>query len=348
MTLYICKSLISLYHKSSQHHLHKPHFSCSLSLLFFSSSGPQKKKPAIPVSTADYLIKRHQFSRETALTAASVITYLKKPEKSDSILAFLKESGFSQTHLEKTVKRVPRVLSANLDKTIKPKIKIFQDLGCTPTDIAYIISQDPWILNRSANNGLMPSIVALQSVMGSNSDVSKVLKICARFLKHDLGKTLKPNIEFMKSCGISTSQIKKVVFSFPRFLLHKPESIKDSVRRVDEMGCDRKSKMYLHAIRNLSSMTLENWELKLKLFRSLGFSENEIVTSFRKAPQVFALSERKIIEGTRFLLTVGNSDMSYLVNHAELLIFSIEKRLKPRFRVLEFCKVRICFQKGLA
>ncbi|RVW65483.1 hypothetical protein CK203_022093 [Vitis vinifera] len=305
------QSHISLYLKSSQHHLHKPHFSCSLSLLFFSSSGPQKKKPAIPVSTADYLIKRHQFSQETALTAAS-------------------------THLEKTVKRVPRVLSANLDKTIKPKIKIFQDLGCTPTDIAYIISQDPWILNRSANNGLMPSIVALQSVMGSNSDVSKVLKICARFLKHDLGKTLKPNIEFMKSCGISTSQIKKVVFSFPRFLLHKPESIKDSVRRVDEMGCDRKSKMYLHAIRNLSSMTLENWELKLKLFRSLGFSENEIVTSFRKAPQVFALSERKIIEGTRFLLTVGNSDMSYLVNHAELLIFSIEKRLKPRFRVLEF------------
>ena len=140
MTLYICKSLISLYLKSSQHHLHKPHFSCSLSLLFFSSSGPQKKKPAIPVSTADYLIKRHQFSQETALTAASVITYLKKPEKSDSILAFLKESGFSQTHLEKTVKRVPRVLSANLDKTIKPKIKIFQDLGCTPTDIAYIIS----------------------------------------------------------------------------------------------------------------------------------------------------------------------------------------------------------------
>ncbi|KAL6320694.1 hypothetical protein AAG906_008694 [Vitis piasezkii] len=100
-----------------------------------------KPKPAIPVSTADYLIKRHQFSQETALTAASVITYSKKPEKSDSILAFLKESGFSQTHLEKTVKRVPRVLSANLDKTIKPKIKIFQDLGCTPTDIAYIISQ---------------------------------------------------------------------------------------------------------------------------------------------------------------------------------------------------------------
>ncbi|RVW22477.1 hypothetical protein CK203_107237 [Vitis vinifera] len=167
-----------------------------------------------------------KFATIIASTATNMkrLTFLTKtqrgqPEKSDSILAFLKESGFSQTHLEKTVKRVPRVLSANLDKTIKPKIKIFQDLG------------------------------SLQSVMGSNSDVSKVLKICARFLKHDLGKTLKPNIEFMKSCGISTTQIKKVVFSFPRFLLHKPESIKDSVRRVDEMGCDRKSKRYLYAIR---------------------------------------------------------------------------------------------------
>uniref|UniRef100_A0A5B6YNH5 Mitochondrial transcription termination factor family protein n=1 Tax=Davidia involucrata TaxID=16924 RepID=A0A5B6YNH5_DAVIN len=144
-----------------------------------------------------------------------------------------------------------------------------------------------------------------------------------------------PNIELMKSCGISSSQITRYVYNFPRFFLHKPEHIKEFVKKVDEMGFDRKSKMFLHAIRAVSSMTSENWELKLELFRSLGFSEDDILLAFRRAPQVFAVSERKIKEVTKLLLSTGKFDISFVVNHAELLICSVEQRLKPRLRVLE-------------
>ena len=53
------------------------------------------------------------------------------------------------------------------------------------------------------------------------------------------------------------------------------------------MGFNRKSNMFLAAIRMLSSMSEENWELKLKLLRRLGFSEEDIMSAFR-TPQVFA------------------------------------------------------------
>ncbi|XP_057503765.1 transcription termination factor MTERF5, chloroplastic-like [Actinidia eriantha] len=248
--------------------------------------------------------------------------------------------------MEQLIKRSPFVLSANLDRTIKPKIKLFLDLGLSPTDIAEIISADPWILSISTDNRIGPSFLALKRVLGSLPGVSKVLKLSGRLLQYDLDKTMIPNIEFLKSCGISSSQIVKFVYSYPGFFVYKPESIRDFVKRVDEMGFNRESKMYLHAIRAISSMTVENWERKLELFRSLGFSDNDVAKVFKRAPHVFAISQRKIKEVTQMLLRPGKSDISVIINCPELLSCSVENRLKPRLGVLEVLERKNLLQKN--
>ncbi|XP_041017088.1 uncharacterized protein LOC121259535 [Juglans microcarpa x Juglans regia] len=330
----ICKSLVSLSLENPLPHLHEtPTLSCLISVLYFSSSKP--KKSTSTVTVLDYLINQHQFSPEAALKASSSFTYLRNPEKADSVLSFFKESGFSQTHIEQVVKRMPKVLSAKLAVTIKPIIKIFQDSGFARDDIAEIVCGDPWILTRSAGNQIGPSILVLKSILDSNEDIVRVLKSSGWFLNHDLNKTMMPNIEFLKRCEISSSQIVTYLFNFPRLFLLKPESIQAFVKKVDGMGFDRKSKMFLCAIRTVSSMSEENWELKLELFRSLGFSEKDILDVFRRKPQVFAISERKIKEVTGLLFSAPKVDISYFVDHPELLISSVERRLKPRLRVLE-------------
>lgn len=341
MRLGFGKTLISLSLRNPSH-LHKIPIPYSISLLFFSSK-PKESKPTVTV--LDYLINKHQFSHEVALKASSVIACLKRPIEVDSMLSFFKESGFSKTHIEEVVNRVPEVLTANLASNIKPKIQIFQNLGFSPDDIAEIVSSDPWILKRSADNRLGPSILMLKTILGSNAEVIRALKVSGWFLTHDLEKTMKPNIEFMKGCGVSSSQIVKYMFNFPRFFLHKPESIQEFVKTVEEMGFDRKSKMFLAALRTVSSMTHENWVLKLELFRSLGFSENDILSVFRRVPQVFSISERKIKEVTELLLSAWNIDISYIVRHPELLICSIEHRLKPRLRVLEILEKENALKK---
>ncbi|XP_022741864.1 uncharacterized protein LOC111293345 [Durio zibethinus] len=333
MTPPIIRALFSLSLKKSSHF--QKSFSCySISVLFFSSSTTtQAPKPSLYV--ADHFIKKHNFSPELALKVASSLIYLRDPGKCDSIISFLKESGFSKSHIEEAVKRRPSLLSSSLEKSIKPKFKIFRDIGFSSNDVADIVSGDPWVLSRSVDDGIAPSISVLKSVVGSNASVVKLLKTSAWFLKSDLQKTMMPNIEFMRSCGISSSQIVRYVFSFPRFFLHKPESIEQFVQRADDMGFNRNSTMFLAAIRMLSSMSEENWELKLKLFRSLGFSEEDIMSTFRRTPQVFAVSERKIKEVTEFLLSRKNIDISFIINHPTVLFFSIEHRLKPRLPVFE-------------
>ena len=57
---------------------------------------------------------------------------------------------------------------------------------------------------------------------------------------------------------VYTGDLEKHVEFFFRGDLLKPEIIKDSTMRVEELGYDSKSKMYFHAIRHLSSMTLKN------------------------------------------------------------------------------------------
>ncbi|XP_059629823.1 uncharacterized protein LOC132272747 [Cornus florida] len=333
MTIYICKSLISLSLKNSSH-LNKTPI-CLLSLRFFSSS------PRTPIAVADYLLNRHKFSTETASKVSSIVKYVKRPEETDSILSFLQESGFSDSHLELLIKRMPRVLSANLERTIKPKIKFFQDLGFSSSDSAEIVSSNPWILTTSVDNRLGPSILALKSVLGSNmDDVSRILKKSGRLLTFDLVKTLIPNVDFLKSCGICSSQIARCVCTYPTTFTLKPTKIRECVKRVDEMGIDRKSKLFLHAIRAISSMTKENWELKLELLKSLGFSEDDILSVFRRQPKVFTVSDRKIKEITQLFLSTGKCDISYVVNNPDLLCRSVENKLKPRLRVLEVLESR--------
>ncbi|KAL5559028.1 hypothetical protein UlMin_035239 [Ulmus minor] len=340
----IGKIVIALSLRSNSN-LQKPHLCFTISAFFFSSSRTKgsKSKPATAVD--EYLINQHQFSPEAALKASSAFAYLKNTEGSDSVLSFFRKNSFSQSHIEEMIKKVPTVLSADLDKSLKPKIEVFRDFGFSQSEIADIISSDPWILLRSVDNRLGPSIVVLTRVLGSNAAVYKVLMKTGWFLKQDLERTMLPNIEFLKSCGISSSAIFRFVFKFPRFFLLKPENLVDFVRRVDELGFDRKSKMLLPAIRVLSSMTEENWEIKLELFRSLGFSQNDILQVFRRVPQVFSVSKEKIKEVTELLLLGGNLDITYVVDHPELLTCSAERRVKPRLQIIDILENKNLIKK---
>ncbi|KAL9171944.1 hypothetical protein ABFS82_03G013600 [Erythranthe guttata] len=287
-------------------------------------------------------MQKHNFSPEAASQVAAGLISLKTLENSDSILSFLKESGFSSTQLERVVKYRPAFLSANLEKIIKPKIRIFQDLGFSADEISLII---PLVLHSSVNNRLIPSLSVLKNLLGTDLQVAKVLKVSAWFLVTDLEKSLVPNVEFLKSCGVSVNQIIKLMYIVPRVFLSKPENMKKFVEKADEMGVSRKSGMFIYAVRVVSSMTDESWEMKVKTFRSLGFSDNDISRVLRNAPMVFSVSENKIKKIVEVLVGTGKYDMRRIVNNPTSLMYSVEKRYLPRLRVLEVLEKRNLIKK---
>ncbi|XP_010676860.2 uncharacterized protein LOC104892587 [Beta vulgaris subsp. vulgaris] len=283
----------------------------------------------------NYLITHHNFSEESASKTSTFLTRLKDYKSSYIVLDFFKKSGISSTQLEELVLCSPRVLAADVNRRIKVRVERIRELGFSDIDLAEFLCNVPAIITLPRSvNAIVSSISILQSVLCSNSDVIKLLKTCNWFLSNDLDKLLVPNIELMKNCGISEIQIRRTLFNFPRFYLVKPELMRDCIRRVDELGLGKNSKMYIHGVRVVCSMSQEKWESKLNVFRRLGFSEDDILLVFRKTPQTFALSEKKILEVSKLLLSTERVDLTYLIQHAELLIYSAASRIEPRLAII--------------
>ncbi|WCJ17917.1 Mitochondrial transcription termination factor family protein [Euphorbia peplus] len=312
----------------------------NISLVSFSTSAPK-------ISLLDYLVNHHHFSPECAAKVSSFSSpkCLNNPQNAVSVLNFLDEIGVPNNHIQAIVKRTPGFLSAHLHSTIKPKFKLFQDLGFRSSDFAHLISTCPWLLHSSTHR-LSLSILGLKNVLGPNADICSLLKNSAsgRFLGYDFSRTVVPNIHFLKTCGICSLQIAWYVSRYPSFFLTKPEKLKGVVQRADEMGVDRNRKMFIEAVRVMSNMTRESWQLKLDVFRELGFSEHDICVAFRRMPPVFCSSHAKIKEVTELLLTV--EDISYIANNPVLLGYSVEKRLKPRLRVLKALQTKNLLKKN--
>ncbi|KAK9134302.1 hypothetical protein Syun_013632 [Stephania yunnanensis] len=96
--------------------------------------------------------------------------------------------------------------------------------------------------------------------------------------------------------------------------------------------------MFVHAIRILSSLTEEKWELKKEMFRGLGWSEDDILFVFKRNPNAFTVSDKKIREIVRYLENAGGYDSSFLVLHPEMCLYSLEGRIKPRFQIWQILR----------
>ncbi|XP_042018181.1 uncharacterized protein LOC121765949 [Salvia splendens] len=320
------RTLISFYSGNNSSLLLKSHFSASP---YFSTTATNP--PLDHHTVTKFLIDDHRLSPEAAAQIASR-SRIRNQQSADSIIQFLKNTGFSDAQLEKVLKSSPQLLSSHLDATIKPKFEILHGLGFAPADILDIVATQSRLLNYSAPR-ISSSIVTLKSVLGSAASAARFLKTTGLFLR-DMESTLLPNVESLKSCGVSTDQITTLMCQNPRFFLHKPENMRRFIEKADQLGSDRKSGRFIHAVRIISSMASETWRLKLEAFRELGFSDEDIARAFRNSPKVFSTSAEKMRRVAAAVEGSGGYDRRSIVETPSVFLYSLEKRIWPRLKVL--------------
>ncbi|XP_057794208.1 uncharacterized protein LOC131010614 [Salvia miltiorrhiza] len=286
----------------------------------------------------DILVHKHHFPCEFASIVASKLHSVKKPETVDSMLSFLKSSGFSIAQLQKIVGYDPRFLLLSLERNVKPKINLFQDKGFSSAEIAKIISSCPTILNSSLKNNIIPSLSALKDLLESDTAVVRVVRLNAWIL--NMRKIMLANVEFLKSCGVSMQRIRIILNNTPGALCHSQQTIRASVEKTKEMGLTVASKPFIYGIQTIASTRKEGWELKLQAFRDMGFSENDISSMFRKEPRAFAVSVEKMKKITEGLVATERFHVSGIVDYPTSLMYSFEKRYKPRIAILRILESR--------
>ncbi|CAA0843354.1 Unknown protein [Striga hermonthica] len=307
----------------------------SLSLPIAHFSTAIGTKPSTSPSFFEFLTHKHQFSPAVASRAASFLSPLNHPGKYESVLSFFEVIGFTKAQLERTLLIRPQLLAADVEKIIKPKIKIFQDFGLPSDDIAVIISREPTILHASLKKKLVPALSWLKDLLGSTEKVTRALKQSGWLLMGDLENITLPNVQNLMSHGMSRDQVARLITYMPRVILCKPEALSRCLEVVDQMDVVWSSKMSVYAVGVICSMPDGAWERKLQAFQEiLEFSEDDIVRALKHYPNVLCSSEDKMRMVKQVVLGTGKYEASSIAKYPRLLVHSIERRCKPRFEIL--------------
>ncbi|KAM3359709.1 hypothetical protein P3S68_019420 [Capsicum galapagoense] len=96
--------------------------------------------------------------------------------------------------------------------------------------------------------------------------------------------------------------------------------------------------MFLYGVQMISSLSKSSLGMKIGIFKSFGWSDTDIITMVQRLPFCLTLSEAKIRKVLKFFMGELGYESSYIASHPTLLMFSLEKRVLPRKKILELLK----------
>ncbi|XP_058079880.1 uncharacterized protein LOC131228068 isoform X2 [Magnolia sinica] len=290
-----------------------------------------------PSPFLQYLKNSCGFSAEKALTVSKMLK--RTPKNPDSVLNFFKSHGFSESHIKSMINRIPQLRFATPKSSLNPKIQFFIEKGLSESDIVGLIVSNPYILTSSLERCIKPLFDFIRSYLGTDRFVIELLKRSK--LKFNLHK-LVSNVAVLKNYGILNCHISRCLAKQPLALLLNPDRFKEKVKRVTEMGFNPSTYMFMEAVRVMVSLSRSMWDMKFEVYRSLGWSDEEILIAFRKHPGCITKSEEKIRRGMDFFVKELGWSTSYISTRSVLLSLSLEKRVMPRYRFLQ-----VLVSKGL-
>ncbi|CAL9200017.1 uncharacterized protein LOC135596144 [Musa acuminata AAA Group] len=318
---------------------------CRLRDLFFFSSSVDLAA-AVGVTTSpdphfmvEYLVNSCGFSPSEAAKFSKPLAHLRSTENPDAVLNFMRSQGFDGAGIRKLISLKPNYLCANVEKKLAPKFQFLRDLGLSESDIVDAILKNHGILLFNVQRSIVPKLEMWESLLGSRELVLNHLKKTGWFFSSSVEKTLHPNLKFLRDeCGIPEERVSVVLRSHPQLISRKPESLRALVARADELGMPRQSRMFVRTLDALLMVSKERFEAKVELMRSFGWSESEFSSALRKAPTFLCISLDMMRRKMEFFINVVGYTPSFIASQPTILLYSLQKRVIPRFHVTEMLK----------
>ncbi|CAL9102699.1 unnamed protein product [Musa textilis] len=280
-------------------------------------------------------------SKETAKMAKDRICEKKLPSSSPSI-EFFKQSGWSDARVMKLTKRAPELLHANVETLLKPRMKSLQDIGFSDTEIVRLVSSWP---NALILRDIELRINFWRSLLGSNERLLKACKKNMFILNYSLARTIEPCISLLRECGFSDERIAHMVVTTPA-CFGGIDKLKEVIKYIDELGVPRESGVYPYALNVVMSMNRSRFDATSGTLMSFGCSQPDILVAFRKCPSLWAHSQKSICDKMTFLTKEAGFELASIIGWPVVLTYSLEKRLRPRYEVMNFLKQNKLLDEG--
>ncbi|KAF5732687.1 hypothetical protein HS088_TW17G00217 [Tripterygium wilfordii] len=286
-----------------------------------------------------YLVNSCFLTLESAKSLSKKV-HFETPKNPDSVLNLLKKYGFTSDDIAKIVRARPEVLTYDAKKTLLPKIEFFLSKHISSSDLAMVFVRGPTLFCLSLEKVIIPCYDFLKSVLVNDKRVFSSLKRSPRLASSNVDKILAPNVSVMRNIGLPQSSISKLLSHSPNVFVQKPEKFDKVIRKVLSMGLNPLSTSFCDAIEIILQLSESTWEHKMKLYRSWGWSDDDIWAAFKKKPRVMAFSDNKISKTMHFLVNIMGWQSSNVAKSSYVLYYSLEKRIIPRCSVLKFLALK--------
>ncbi|CAK8563665.1 unnamed protein product [Lathyrus sativus] len=279
--------------------------------------------------TVSYLINNCGFSPETA-SKASHNLILSNSQKPDSILAFFTTHGFSISQRSGIIRREPWILSCDPNKVLLPKFQFLLSKGASSSDIVRIVNASPRLLRRSLENHIIPAYECAKGFLQSDrKTIACVKRFC--FLSQS---GVSDNVKLLLDNGVSHSNIARLFHWWPSIFYSF--DLLNTVEELKQLGFDGSTSAFSKAFLAKRSVTKAKWDEKVETFKKWGWSDEQILQTFKKHPFCMLVSPPKINAVMDFWVHHLGLDSLDLARAPGILQCSLEKRIIPRASVVQF------------
>ncbi|KAK4744546.1 hypothetical protein SAY87_010858 [Trapa incisa] len=300
-------------------------------------------QPCADSSTVSFLIESLGLSTETAVSIHRKLG-CKNPRNADSVISVLKSHEFSVVQISSMIQRFPSILMVNAERTLLPKLDFFCSKGLSRHLVAELLSRHPYILWRSLEKHLIPTFNFFRTLLESDSKTIKVVRLSFRTGAHET--RIAPNVKYLAENGVPLKKIASLLQCHCCVVFADPAKLKKAVHIAKEMGHDPTKVTFFQALNVLIMRKRSIWDSKSRLYEKWGWSNEELISAFKKYPLCMAISEDKINRAMSFFIHEMDWKPSMIAKHPILLSHSLEKRIIPRAAVLKFLLSKGLIKKG--
>ncbi|KAK9923671.1 hypothetical protein M0R45_032078 [Rubus argutus] len=290
--------------------------------------------------TVTYLTNSFGFSPELALTLSkSHRVRFESAEKPDSVIKLLKLYGLSHTHVSEIVKKRPKLLLLNAEKTLLPKLEFLGSIGISGTELARLLCFNPTILTLSLEGNLRPCY-----------DISKTLRIPKEKLPYFLNNFRRNSIRILSIVAGNISLLRAHDVPESSFPLWQPiyftalcsdsEKVEANIKKVISMGFHPSYTTFMKALYVISAMDASKWEQKMECYSKWGLTEDDVLLAFKKNPLFMSLSEKNLSSKMDFYLNKMGCQPADVAGCPDLLTYSLGKRIIPRCSVIRLLQLK--------
>lgn len=296
--------------------------------------------------TVSYLMKSCGLSRERAVSASKYVSFA-SPEKADSVLAFMKNHGFSDAQVSVVIRKYPRVLVFNPEKIFTPKLKFFESVGFSRSETISLLTKSQSLLFLSTERRIIPNFNKLDDLFNSKDETAFCIKRYPDLISRNFYHKVAKNIQIFKEAGVPESNLLGWLRRQPRSFVSSSDKVKDTMEELKKMGFNPQLNIFILAAYVMMAMNKSIWKEKIEHFKTLGVSEDAVKTAFRSYPWCMASSKEQVKKIMGFFV----DDMGFkpldVIKQPRLFSKSLERTIIPRYSVYQVLSSRGLVKKQL-